>query len=591
MPAAANTREGETLGATKFRFPRFRRFGSRLLFLIVGLVALAQGANYVFVVRETNKSALERIHQSLDQGALLFKRRSEARLDDLWSRAVLMSSDTSIQQLFLPHRPDAATVRSALKAYSARMNVPFMALLSPGGSRIGDSGGVLPDSALIPFQELVKSASVAGRDREQAFVHLQSGATGGKLYTLIVVPVYTPASEIVAWTGLAVPIDHEFATALKADARLEVTFFFGTSDSMAPVESTLPEADAVLAAPSSPEESDRTVKAGKHTYVTVYLPLTLITPGYASIALHRSLEAELAPDLLLERFLRYLSLVLLAVAALLAVRIARNLSEPLRALAAHTAVIARGDYSIRLKINREDEIGQLATSFNRMSVGLAERDQVRDLLDKNLSPEIAAQLMGGGGALGGEELEVTVLFVDLRNFTRLSESMSPREVLALLNRYFDRMSGIVEIYLGVVDKYMGDAIMALFGAPVTHPNHADSAILAALEMKSGLARLNAELATEGRAKLAFGIGINTSKIIAGNIGSSRRLNYSVLGDGVNVAARLQDLTRMSQYRADILVSAATLKAARGQYWIRPLGAVPVRGRDVPVEIFALEGMD
>ena len=169
--------------------------------------------------------------------------------------------------------------------------------------------------------------------------------------------------------------------------------------------------------------------------------------------------------------------------------------------------------------------------------------------------------------------------------------MSPREVLALLNRYFDRMSGIVEIYLGVVDKYMGDAIMALFGAPVAHPNHADSAMLAALEMKSSLARLNAELATEGRAKLAFGIGINTSRIIAGNIGSSRRLNYSVLGDGVNVAARLQDLTRMSQYRADILVSAATLKAARGQYVLRPLGAAPVRGRDEPVEIFALEGME
>ena len=151
--------------------------------------------------------------------------------------------------------------------------------------------------------------------------------------------------------------------------------------------------------------------------------------------------------------------------------------------------------------------------------------------------------------------------------------MPPREVLALLNRYFDRMSVIVEIYLGVVDKYMGDAIMALFGAPVAHPNHADSAILAALEMKSALARLNAELATEGRAKLAFGIGINTSKIIAGNIGSSRRLNYSVLGDGVNVAARLQDLTRMSQYRADILVSAATLEGGA-----RTVQGAPARRR-------------
>ncbi len=579
------------MGASIFRFPRFRRFGSRLLVLVVGLVALAQAANYVFVVRENRKSAVVRIQQGLEQGALLFTRRTGSKLDDLWNRAVLLSRDYAIRQLFLEDKPDPATVRSALKTYSNRMNVPFMVLLSAEGAKIGDTGGVLPAEALRPFQELVKSASIADRDREQAFVHLPQSGPDGKLYALIVVPIYAPAPEIVAWIGLALPIDHDFATELKSDARLEVTFFYGKADSMMPVESTLPEADAKLAAPTSPEESDRTVKAGGNTYVTVYLPLTLITPGYASVALQRSLEAELAPDLLLERFLRYLSLVLLAVAALFAVRIARNLSEPLRELAAHTQVVARGDYSIRLHLNREDEIGQLATSFNRMSEGLAERDQFRDLLDKNLSPEIAAQLMGGGGALGGEEREVTMLFVDLRNFTRLSESLPPRDVLALLNRYFDRMSGIVEIYLGVVDKYMGDAIMALFGAPVAHPNHADSAILAALEMKSGLARLNAELATEGRAKLAFGIGINTAKIIAGNIGSSRRLNYSVLGDGVNVAARLQDLTRMSQYRADILVSAATLKAARGQYWVRPLGAVPVRGRDEPVEIFALEGMD
>ena len=110
-------------------------------------------------------------------------------------------------------------------------------------------------------------------------------------------------------------------------------------------------------------------------------------------------------------------------------------------------------------------------------------------------------------------------------------------------------------------------------------------------MKSALARLNAELETEGIAKLKFGIGINTSNVIAGNIGSSRRLNYSVIGDGVNVAARLQDLTRMSQYRADILISAATLASARGRYRTRPLGAVPVRGRDEPVEIFAVDGAE
>ncbi len=580
------------MGSTGPRLPQFRRFGTRLLLLIAGLVAAAQCADYLFVRRANRANALERINESLRQGTLLFTKRVDARLDELSGRAALMSDDYSIRQLFLKEQPDPATVRSALQSYSVRMGVPFMALLSPDGQRIGDTGGALPGAALKPFQDLVKVAETVDDPKAKGFARLPPDGAGGKLYALLVVPIYAPKPEIVAWIGLALPIDHTFATELKSDAQLEVTFYYGRGADMQPVESTLQEGAAKSSAPPSVTEGIMTVGVGGESYVTAYRPLLpLITPGSASIALQRSLEAELAPSRQLERFLLILFLASLAAAALIAPVFALNLSNPLRALARHTEVIAGGDYTSRLRLDRVDEIGQLATAFNRMSEGLAERDRVRDLLDKNVSPEVAAQLLRDGGALGGEEREVTVLFVDLRSFTRLSESMPPREVLTLLNRYFDRMSGIVEIYRGIVDKYIGDAIMALFGAPVEQPGHADNAILAALEMKSALARLNAELTTEGRAKLSFGIGINTARIIAGNIGSSRRLNYSVVGDGVNVAARLQDLTRMSQFKADILVSASTLRAARGRYRVRDLGAAPVRGRDEPVEVFSIEGTE
>ena len=580
------------MASTGFRLPQFRRFGSRLLLLIAGIVALAQCANFVLVRYANRRNAVERIYENLDKGALLFTRRVDARLDELSGRAALMSDDYSIRQLFLKDQPDPATVRSALESYRERMGVPFMALFSPDASRIGDTGGALPRAALRPFQDLVKVASAADDPRAKGFARLPPDGPAGKLYALLVVPIYAPKPEIVAWIGLALPIDHELAMELREDTRLEVTFYFGLSGDLLPVESTLPAANLRPVPPQSIEAAATNVAIGGESYVTAYRPLRpLITPGSAAIALQRSLEAELAPSLLLERFLLILLLASLGVAALIAPMFASNLSRPLRALAEHTKVIGRGDYGRRLELGRADEIGQLAAAFNQMSEGLAERDRVRDLLDKNVSPEVAAQLMRDGGALGGEEREVTILFVDLRSFTRLSESLPPRDVLALLNRYFDRMSGIVEIYHGVVDKYIGDAIMALFGAPETFPHHADSAILAALEMQSALARLNAELAAEGRAKLAFGIGINTARIIAGNIGSARRLNYSVVGDGVNVAARLQDLTRMSQFRADILVSAATLAAARGSYRVRALGAAPVRGRDEPVDVYAVDGAE
>jgi adenylate cyclase len=227
--------------------------------------------------------------------------------------------------------------------------------------------------------------------------------------------------------------------------------------------------------------------------------------------------------------------------------------------------------------------------MNQMSVGLSERDRVRDLLDKNVSPEVATALLRDGSALGGQEREVTILFADLRGFTTLSEQLTPHELLTLLNRYLDRMSAAIEAHGGVIDKFIGDAIMALFGAPVAQADAADRALAAALAMEKALVQLNAELATEGIAPLAIGIGVNTACVVAGNIGSSRRLNYSVIGDGVNVASRLQSLTRTPEYHTNIITSAATLAALGDpkKFAPRPLGRVPVKGRAEPVEIFAV----
>jgi adenylate cyclase len=308
-----------------------------------------------------------------------------------------------------------------------------------------------------------------------------------------------------------------------------------------------------------------------------------------TVALARPLRAELAAAHALEKQLAAISLAALVFAILLAFWLARSVSEPVRQLAAQTRLIGAGDYATPLRLDRADELGHLADSLNDMSAGLAERDQVRDLLDKNVSPAVAAQLMRDGAALGGEEREVTILFADLRGFTTLSEQLGPPALLALLNRYLDRMSAEIEREGGVIDKFIGDAIMALFGAPVTQADAADRALAAALAMERALAALNAELAAEGRPPLAVGIGINTARVIAGNIGSHRRLNYSVIGDGVNVAARLQSLTRTPEYQTSILISTATLVAAHGRYQTRALGEVVVKGRTEPVLLHALDG--
>ena len=271
--------------------------------------------------------------------------------------------------------------------------------------------------------------------------------------------------------------------------------------------------------------------------------------------------------------------------------LARSFSQPVRRLARHTRLIASGDYTTRIHLPRSDELGSLAESFNVMSTGLAERDQVRDLLDKNVSPEVAASLLKNGSALGGEEREVTILFADLRGFTPLSETLPPPELLALLNRSLDRMSAEIERQGGVIDKYIGDEIMALFGAPVDVPDGADRAVRAALGMREALATLNREFAAEGRPPLAFGVGINTATVVAGNIGSHRRLNYSVIGDGVNLAARLQPLTRRPEYATDIIISDLTRhRLAPDTYRLRLLGEVPVKGKTLAPRIHAVDGL-
>jgi adenylate cyclase len=226
-----------------------------------------------------------------------------------------------------------------------------------------------------------------------------------------------------------------------------------------------------------------------------------------------------------------------------------------------------------------------------MSAGLAERDRVRDLLGKIVSPAIASELLRKKVTLGSEQREVTVLFSDLRNFTRMSELLSPQEMLGVLNRYFTRMSAIVETHGGVVDKYMGDALMALFGAPLGHPDDADRAMHAALEMTQALDDLNRQWHQRGLPAIDVGIGINTDRVVAGNMGSETRLNYTVIGDGVNLASRLEGLTKTAEYGARIIISSSTLAGSRERYRTRRLGEVAVKGKRRPTEIFALLGRE
>lgn len=569
------------------RLLQFRSFGWRLLFFTAGLVALAQAATYVLVSRANRQNALASIDEALEQGARQFRAASLRREADLLLAARMMAGDYALRQFFLAPRFSAETVRSALVSYRKRIEAPVIVMLDPSGGFIADTRTLDAEPVHAPFFALQKVA-----DASDSYEAAAWGFVGDEPHQIVMVPMLTPPLDVAAWIGVGFPVDSRTAEELKATSALEVTFLAG-KEAPRVVATTLPaELADELARSARPALSSAPVRVtlGGEDYVTAYRQIAVDNSPPVWVVLQRSLHDELAASRKLEAVLAVVTILGLAAAIAAALALARSFAHPVRLLARHTERISSGDYETRIELDRADEFGRLASIFNAMSEGLAERDRVRDLLDKNVSPEVAASLLRDGHALGGEEREVTVLFADLRGFTTLAEGMPAPDLVTLLNRYLDRMSGALEAEGGIIDKYIGDEIMALFGAPVAAPDGADRAVRAALGMRAALAAFNRELAAEGRPPLAFGVGINTDRVVAGNIGSRRRLNYSVIGDGVNLAARLQPLTRRAEFAADIIISETTRAALAGRYSLRPLGAVEVKGKAESVRIHAVDGV-
>ena len=214
-----------------------------------------------------------------------------------------------------------------------------------------------------------------------------------------------------------------------------------------------------------------------------------------------------------------------------------------------------------------------------------EKRRVKRLFSRYVSKDVYQQLLASPGdvGLGGERREMTVLFSDMRGFTTLSESGEAEDLVRQLNQYFTRMVDVVFAHRGTVDKFVGDMVMALYGAPLDDPDHADHAVQTALRMVEELQDLNRRWAVEGRTALDIGIGINTGEMIAGNIGSDTIMSYTVIGDNVNLGARLESLNK--DYGTRILISEATRRQLKGHYDVRALGEVTVKGKTRPVAIF------
>lgn len=275
--------------------------------------------------------------------------------------------------------------------------------------------------------------------------------------------------------------------------------------------------------------------------------------------------------------------VIILISLVIAWSAARSLGRPIQVLEDLAHSVEGGDLTRTSHLSGLDAFSRLGGALDRMTKGLQERDRVKDVFGRYIAKQAAEQLLKGPLELSGEAKVVTILFSDIRGFTSMAETMTPEAVVRFLNAYFSEMVDAVMEQEGMLDKFLGDGLMAVFGSFGDQPDHARRAVLASLRMKSLLAKINGERAMGGQPPIAIGIGIHTAEVIVGSIGSKQRLEFTHIGDGVNTASRVQALNK--EYHTTILITGTTFQALGGEFETKPVADVTLRGKTRSLPIY------
>lgn len=474
----------------------------------------------------------------------------------------------------------------------------FFALLDASGHPV--HGSIFPNRALNP-----------DRNREtRAFLHLQDHALGEMLphqqvgYKLLDIPgeslrqvreiFITPVSDAdgtflgALVFGLPLPTLDERVLFQQTRRMEQGQILSGVWVEGEIVSSTIPQArqpDLARLISSALEgksgsSGDLEVSVDDRRYRVIYRALNPDSPFEKAVQINlyslATVDAEIARLRLLSAEIGGLAML---VSLGLIILVSRKLSGPVSSLTTATRQIAAGNYSFRVPVRSKDEIGLLSRAFNDMAADLALKDRYRSILSAVADPAVARRLIHDSHDLGGAQKTVSMLFCDIRGFTSLSEQLPPASVITLLNEHMTELTDVAYQYGGTVDKFVGDMIMVLFGAPESQPDDALRAVRCALAMRAARARLN----QHSPHPLEIGIGIATGTVVAGCMGSQKRLDYTVLGHRVNLASRLCDVASAGQ----ILIDDATRSHLPGGASIDALPQARLKGISSEVRAYAV----
>lgn len=564
----------------------FRSFRSRLIVFLLGLLVPVLGGIFYYVNTNNTEYTEETINSYLELGADVFDYTREQQALTLQAITNSLTWDFGFRTAFAANDP-ATLFDAALNVMDRSFNSADMLLI------VDLDGRVIIDTETQGMDEVVGSwlqlLNVADADEEG---HAEMIITiDGLPFQVIALPLYLPRQ--VAWIVGGFALDQEFVNRVKETTLSEVSIVnlerVGGSENpqLEVIVSTLTTADqSVLTEQIQFNDSQlaslQRISAASQDYTSLLRRLYGQEGEDLQVfaVIQRSYEENSENVVQFRSLLIQFYLLVLVVSLLAVLFLARSITTPLSKLVGVVKKIEEGDYDRSVAVESRDEIGELADSVNSMARGLAEKEKVRDLLGKVVSHQIAEQLLNNPIELGGEERVATILFSDIRGFTTFCEGLPPKEVLKALNIVLSIISDIVESHQGVVDKYNGDAVMALFGVPIKGATDTANAMNALLEITAALENMDSGLSAC--------VGITTGVVVAGNLGSSNRMNYSVIGDTVNLSARLEGLTRL--YNVSNIVSEASRDDAP-DFAYRELDIVCVAGKSQPVRIFELLGLE
>jgi len=557
-----------------------------LIAILLLLLASTQAVTFVLVAAAERKHAQERVDAEIEEATRVFVQFVTQTVKQLALSVRLLSSDYAFASTFAQLRnsndPTArATLESALQNYRGRIGIAsFIRLISSAGETIADTLPPGESAKLVIDEQLILRAEDTPNSQAA-----QIESLGASLHLVVIHPLLTPEPSV--WIAVGFPLDAALVAEFSRLSNFEIAFLY--NGKVVACTPALEHADLVFATTLTDAESAlQTLNVNGRPFLGLTVPFPEDFDGKTSIAMLTSLEREMAPFWQLEKVLILLNVVALLISGVAGVFIARGVTRPVISLSEGVRKIMKGDYRVRVVVKTRDELGDLASAFNGMATGLEERDKVSDLLGKSVSPEVARELINSELELGGEIRNVTILFSDLRGFTAHSETQSPNALVEQLNAYFTAVTGAVESAGGIVDKYIGDAVMAVFGAPVGVADHADRAVRAAQEILRAEEGLNQERSKHGLPPFRTGIGISTGDVVAGNVGSASRYNYTVIGNEVNLASRLESLTKLAIFEARIICSDATRSTLHGAYALRDLGETEIRGKKGTLRIWAVD---